>query len=249
MKKVPKRLNREPLIEVIWQVRFEPKPDTSVGDLLPGVLYSALKTSHPGILLHPLPTVSIPAPVAQLDANLRYAAKYRLEDPESRFLYQVGDRFLTMNCRKPYVGWGRFKDRLLVLMKTLEDSGLVPTPLHHSLRYIDLLTLDPAPDVSALQLVLKIGQQAVVSQPLQLRMEMPDDPFTHVVQIATPAEACLPEGPSKGTIIDLETFNMQPPTDWGAIRAQIDPLHDRSKAIFFQKLLTAEAISKLEPEY
>jgi len=134
-------------------------------------------------------------------------------------------------------------------MKTLEDSGLVPTPLHHSLRYIDLLTLDPAPDVSALQLVLKIGQQAVVSQPLQLRMEMPDDPFTHVVQIATPAEASLPEGSSKGTIIDLETFNMQPPTDWNTVRAQIDPLHDRSKAVFFQELLTAEAISRLEPEY
>lgn len=249
MNKLPKRLRLEPLIEVIWQLQFEPKPETSVGDLLPGVLYAELKASHPAIQLHPLPIAGIPAAIVQGDPNLRYVAKYRLEEPGSPVLYQVGDRLLTINCRSPYVGWDQFEEKLLSLVAIVENSGLVPTPLRHSLRYIDLLTLKAPPDLGALQITLEVGQQSMVRQSVQMRMEIPDEAFTHVVQIATPAEASLPEGLTGGTIVDLETFGNEPPKDWSDIRAQLGPLHQRSKAMFFQNLLTAEAISQLDPEY
>ena len=249
MKKVPRRLELEPLVEVIWQVKFEPQPKTSVGDLLPGVLYSTLKATRPGVLLHPLPAASIPSTIARNDPNLRFAPKYRLEDPESPILYQVGDRFVGLHCKKPYVGWERFKELLFALMETLKDSGLVPVPQSHSLRYIDLLTLDPAPDLSALQLDLTIGKQVIASRPMQLRLELPDEHFTHVLQIATPAQANLSEGPSEGTIIDLETSKNQPPIDWPATHEEVNSLHDRCKDFFFQNILTEEAILKLKPEY
>ncbi len=145
MNKIPTRLNKEPLIEAIWQAQFEPKDGLPVGDLLPGILYSALKVDHPNLQLHRLPTADIPAPVAQIDPSLRFSAKYRMEEPGSPFLFQVGDRIVTMNCRKPYAGWSAFKERMLKLINVIESSGLVPTPRRHSLRYIDLLCLDQAP--------------------------------------------------------------------------------------------------------
>lgn len=40
MSPMPKRLLKEPLIEVIWQAQFD---DTNAGDLLPGVLFTELK--------------------------------------------------------------------------------------------------------------------------------------------------------------------------------------------------------------
>ncbi len=249
MNTIPKRLKQEPLIEAIWQVQFEPKPAMPVGDLLPGILYSSLKVAHPGLQIHRLPNADIPAAAAQLDPNLRFTAKYRIAEPGSPFLYQVGDRVVTVNCRKPYSGWDAFKEKILVLAKIAEDSGLVPIPTRHSLRYIDLLTLDPAPDLSALQLALKVGQREVHGLPLQMRMELPDSDFTHIVQVATPAEARLPEGMHKGSVIDLESFFTTAPQGWGEVRMQIDYLHDRSKAMFFQQLLTAEAIERMEPEY
>lgn len=249
MNRLPKRLRLEPLIEVIWQVQFEPKPETSVGDLLPGLLYAGLKQNHREIQLHPLPITAVPAVIVQGDPALRHVAKYRLEEPDTPLLYQIGDRLLTVNCRKPYIGWAEFIGKVLALIDIVEASGLVPSPLRHSLRYINLLTLDPAPNLNALQIQLEVGQQRLSAQPMQLRTEIPDDGFTHIVQIVTPAEANLPNGLATGTILDLETFNNGQVDGWSDIRAQLDSLHQASKALFFQKLLTPEAINQLEPEY
>lgn len=249
MNKIPTRLNKEPLIEAIWQAQFEPKEGLPVGDLLPGILYSALKADHPNLQLHRLPTADIPAFVAQVDPNLRFSAKYRMEEPGSPFLFQVGDRIVTMNCRKPYAGWSAFKEKILKLLDVIESSGLVPMPMRHSLRYIDLLILDPAPDLKALQVQFQIGQWNLQNHPLQMRVEIPDGECNHVIQIATPAEADLPEGKLQGSVIDLETFFSSKPSSWQDVRAQIDQIHDRSKAVFYQQLLTADAIALMEPEY
>ncbi len=249
MNQIPKRLNKEPLIEAIWQVQFEPKDGLPVGDLLPGILYSALKVVYPNLQLQRLPIADIPAPIAQFDQNLRFSAKYRMEEPGSPFLFQVGDRIVTMNCRKPYAGWVAFKDGILKLLDVVEASGLVPFPERHSLRYIDLLILDPAPNLKALQVQFQIGQWSLQNLPLQMRVEIPDEECNHVVQIATPAEANLPEGRFQGSIIDLETVSRSVQSNWQDVRTQIDLIHDRSKAVFYQQLLTSDAIALLDPEY
>lgn len=221
MNQTPKRLNKEPLIEAIWQAQFEPQEGLPVGDLLPGILYSALKIDHPNLQLLRLPTADIPAPVAQLDPNLRFSAKYRMEEPGSPFLFQVGDRIVTMNCRKPYAGWSAFKERILKLLDVIESSRLVPTPKRHSLRYIDLLCLDPTPCLKALQVNFQIGQWSLENRPIQMRVEIPDGDCHHVIQIATPAEANLPEGKLQGSVIDLETFSSSQPDSWQDVRTQI----------------------------
>lgn len=249
MNQIPKRLKKEPLIEAIWQVQFEPKPGLPAGDLLPGVLYSALKTDHSALQLARLPAAEIPAPIEKIDSNLKFAAKYRINEPDNPFLYQVGDRVVTVNCRKPYAGWPTFKDRILKLIDIIENSGLVPVPLRHSLRYIDLLTLEPAPDLSFLQVSMKLGELDIQKRPLQTRVELLDGSCTHVVQIATPAQVQFPEGIKEGAIVDLETFPSGKPKGWSEIVTQIDSLHERSKALFFEHILTRQAIEKMEAEY
>jgi uncharacterized protein (TIGR04255 family) len=211
VQKIPKRLGQEPIIEVIWQVQFESDSQSSIGDLLPGLLYSELKKQHPALQLQRLPAAAIPAPVAQHDPNLRFTAKYRLFDSSSPFLYQVGDCMITMNCRRPYAGWSVFKDKLLRLIDIIESGGVLPVPLGHSLRYIDLITLNQASDLSILQLNLGIGKWNGINYPLQMRIDIPDGDLTQIIQIATPAEANLPEGLLKGTVIDLETLKTKAP--------------------------------------
>jgi uncharacterized protein (TIGR04255 family) len=217
--------------------------------VLPGLLFAWLRAEYPGIQLRRLPTAEIPAVIAQMDPNLQFAAKVRLESPESTFLWQVGDRVATLNCRKPYAGWPGFKTGILELMQTIEQSGLVPQPQRHSLRYIDLLILDEAPDLSALQLDLRLGMHQVRRLPLHTRLELPDADCLHVIQIATPAQVRLPEGIQTGSIVDLETSATFPLESWEQARSQLDMLHDRSKQLFFEHLLTPQAIEALEPEY
>ncbi len=246
MNTIPKRLGKDPLIEALWQMQFD---SPNAGDALPGLLYAKLRQQYPSLQLHRLPTAEIPAAVAQFDPNLRLAAKVRLEATDAPFLWQVGDRVVTLNCRKPYVGWRHFKTAILDLIQTIEGSGLLPRPSRHSLRYINLLTLDSPPDISVLQLTLQIGARAIVKLPLQMRVELPDAAYVHVIQIATPARVRLPEGIHEGNVVDIETQNVDAPGSWDEVRYQLEGLHERSKQLFFAQLLTPQAIQALDPEY
>lgn len=249
MNMIPKRLKKEPLIEAIWQVQFEPATGAPIGDLLPGILFTALRNEHPNLQLQRLLSADIPAQMAQIDPNLRHIAKYRMEEQNSPFMYQVGDRIISLNCRRPYVGWATFKKKILSLVQIIESSRLVPAPLRHSLRYIDFLTLEPAPDLSSLQLSLKLGAFDIQALPLQARVELLDGTCIHIVQVATPAQVGFPEGMKEGSIVDLETFSTENPKGWNDITKQINHLHERSKALFFESILTTQAIEMLDPEY
>lgn len=246
MNPLPKRLKKEPLIEVIWQVQFD--GEQGIGDVLPGVLFTELKKSHSTLQLRRLPTAEIPAPIAQADPNLRFAPKMLMEESGGSLVWQVGDRVITLNCRKPYIGWDGFKKAAVALTQLVENSGLIPNPRRHSLRYIDLLRDELATDLAALRLALKLGDHPIRDR-VQMRLEIPDNECLHVVQVATAAQVHLPTEQAKGTIIDLETLPSNPPDGWDTLRAQLDLLHERSKAFFFRQVLTEETIQQLEPEY
>jgi uncharacterized protein (TIGR04255 family) len=246
---IPKRLRQEPLIETIWQVQFEPAHNQPLGDILPGVLFTAMRARQTDLQLNRLPLADIPAAVAALDPNLRHAAKYRIEAPGWPFLFHVGDRVITINCRRPYVGWDEFKRHIIELIAILDGSGLIPAPRQHSLRYIDLMTLDEAPSLASLRLSLAIGAHTIDKHPLQLRVELPDQGCIHVLQIVTPAQVNLPDGDKRGTLIDLETVAVMNLNSWPAVQDGLGTLHDRTKAMFFDQVLSSEAIDRMEPEY
>ena len=246
---IPKRLLDEPLIEAIWQVQFEPQANNPVGEILPGVLYAALSKDNAQYKVHRLPVADIPPQVAMLDTNLRYAAKYRIESADTPFMVHVGDRVVTLNCRRPYAGWPEFKKQLLALVDTLEGSGLIPSPQRHSLRYIDLVSLGSPPSLSPLKAKLQLGDHSIVYQPVQLRVELPDNGCLHVVQVVSPAQAILPDGKREGTLIDLESVAEIPDMAWASIRDGLEDLHTASKSMFFQHVLTEEATQQMKPEY
>lgn len=242
---LPKRLKKEPLIEVIWQIQFE--GEQGIGEVLSGVLFTELKKSHSTLQFRRLPTADIPEPIAQMDPHLRFATKILMEEPTGSLVWQVGERVITLNCRKPYVGWDRFKEAVLHLTQLVESSGLIPNPQRHSLRYIDLLRDELATDLGTLRLAIKLGDHPIKDR-VQMRLEIPDDDCLHVLQIATAVQVNLPSEQATGTIIDLETQPLNAPGNWEILRSQLDSLHERSKTLFFHQILTDETIQKLEPE-
>jgi uncharacterized protein (TIGR04255 family) len=81
-----------------------------------------------------------------------------MEELGGAFIWQVGDRVIVLNCRKPYVGWDRFKETVAALPRISESNQLIPRP---SLRYIDLLRDELAADLAALKLTLKLGDREI----------------------------------------------------------------------------------------
>jgi len=249
-RRIPTRLKKEPLLETVWEIRFDTEGGLAVGEMLPGMLYQALRETYPTIVR--LPAADIPRPIAQMDEALRYVPTVRLEGPKGTpFAIQVGDRVVALNNRRPYSGWDDFSKRIRELVNLLRSTGLLQKPERFSLKYVDLIELDPPPSLASLQVSLSAWGQSLDEQQVQLRTEIKDDPFVHILQVASPADVVI-AGTERhqGTLVDIDTIlTAAKDTDfWSALDRQLDEAHARSKRLFFD-LLTPEAEQRLEPIY
>lgn len=246
---IPKRLRREPLVEAIWQVIFEDPAKPSPGELMLGILYSHLREKGTEWEVRRLPTAEIPPFVLERDHNLRYAVKFRLESPRTSILYQVGDRVVSVNCRRPYVGWNEFRRCILEVADLIQKMLPWAGPLQHSLRYLDIFPRDLVKGLDRLGLQLSLGGEPIVSQPLHLRVVISYHGCEHILQVFYPADIQLPDGSKvSGTLTDLETY-IEPPNRGIELSRELDTLHDATMAMFFERVLTPELIRELEPEY
>ena len=244
---IPVRLQKEPLLEAVWEIRFAAERDVPTGDVLPGVLYQAVHETYPLSLR--LAAADIPRLIAQQDESLRYLPTMRLESPDAPFAVQIGPRVVTVNCRRPYAGWAAFSARVRVILNLLKTSGLVARAERFSLRYIDLLELDPQPSLASLDVSLRLGGYDLSRQPVQVRTEIADGPFTQVLQVATPVDVTDAQGQRlQGTLVDIDTVHLLGEASWELIDERLDAAHDASKRLFFG-LLTQDAVERLGPVY
>lgn len=244
--KMPTRLKKEPLIEAVWEIRFtSAKP--SVSDLLPGVVFKALPDKYSNIVR--LPSADIPALLVEHDPKFRYVPKIRLEGRNQAV--QIGERVVSLSCRRPYSGWKTFSDDIRTVIKIVRDTGLIDRLERFSLKYIDLIELDQLPSLSCLNLELKMGGYEINTRPVQLRTEIKEGDLIHIIQIVSSAEASIPgeSGRVSGVLLDIDSIRpMKENESWSDVDNNLDDVHLSSKKMFFD-LLTPETTDNLEPEY
>lgn len=243
---IPVRLKKEPLLEAIWEIRFSSdKP--SVAELLPGMLFNSFPQKYGNIVR--LPVADIPAAIAEQDPNLHYVPKIRLENGNQAV--QIGEHVVSLNCRRPYSGWSNFSKDIRSLAAALQRTGLIRTLERFSLKYIDLIELDPPADLGHLNLDLKLGEHQISTKPVQLRTEIREEDVIHIVQVVSPAEVVLPghEKRWKGVLLDIDTIRPLSETQsWDELERCLDGAHMSCKRMFYS-LLKPETVERLEPEY
>jgi uncharacterized protein (TIGR04255 family) len=242
---IPKRLRKEPLVEALWEIRFR-SDNESVGDLLPGLVFKAMGALYPKI--ERLPAANLPSSVLQQDATLHYIPTIRLEG--NPYSIQIGKHVVSLSCRRPYTGWGQFEPRIFELADMLKETNLLTRLERFSLKYIDIIPWADLPSLEPLQILIKLGEHELTNNPVQLRTELRENGFLHIVKIASPAQAALPTGESfEGVLIDLDTIYQQESNElWPDFSHLLGRAHKFSKSLFFH-LLTKEMIDQLEPEY
>jgi uncharacterized protein (TIGR04255 family) len=244
--KIPVRLKKEPLLEAICEIRFS-GTKSSIADLLPGILFKALPGKYGNIVR--LPAADIPAPIVEHDRNLRYAPKIRLENGNQAV--QIGEHVVSLSCRRPYTGWGRFSADIRELVRTVKDTGLIESLERFSLKYVDLIELEQPVGLGCLNLDLKLGAHEISTKPFQLRTEIKENDLTHIVQIVSPAQVSLPgiQDRLKGVLLDIDTIKfLGNKESWDELDGRLDDVHMACKRMFFS-LMKPGTIDKLEPEY
>ena len=243
--KIPLRLNEEPLIETLWEIRFS-SARPSVADLLPGLVFKELPDKYPNIIR--LPAADIPAPIVEQDPSLKYVPKIRLEGGNQAV--QIGEHVISLSCRRPYPGWETFSKDIRSVIEIVQNIGLIDRLERFSLKYVNLIDIVQPPDLTCLNVDLKIASYSIDIQPVLLRTEIKRNNIVHYIQIVSPAEASLPGEPRlRGVLLDIDSIrHLNENESWSVVDSQLDDVHLSSKEVFFN-LLTPNTIDNLEPEY
>lgn len=244
--RMPVRLAREPLIEAIWELRFQSRA-RAVGDVLPGLVYRQLQNKYPHVVR--LPVADIPRPIAQQEASLRYMPRIAMHAENQAVL--LGERVAALSVRRPYRGWAKFSDDIRTLIAVLQETGLIDTIERFSLKYVDVIDIGPEPTLNWLNMTLRLGAHEIGAEPVQVRAEIREGNVTHMVQAISPAEVKFDDGSEtlRGVLLEIDSVRLMTPGEsWSVVQSELDAIHDSCKQMFFS-LLTAETLAKLEPVY
>jgi uncharacterized protein (TIGR04255 family) len=240
---MPIGLGKSPLVEVIFEIRFEPAVPTA-GDLLPGLLYSSMKTQYPDI--EPLPIASIPRQIRDQQVELRYHASHRLKG-EHRIL-QFGDRVLSLHATK-YPGWTSFKPWVEFVTNSAKETGLLKQIERFSFKYLNLIEASAdEQQLSFLDARIEINGNTPIERGFRLRAERDDGPFLTIIEIITNATAKRDEGVLSGLLVTVDTLRNGVGNDyWTNQSTLIEEGHAVVKDIFFNKLITESTLNRLDP--
>lgn len=246
--KLPKKLAKEPLIDVVFEVRFVSTVPGS--NILPGLLFTELGNVE-GI--ESFPVAQLPSMARDSDPHLRYAPLSRLNWQGFNIL--VGDRTLGIACKMPYPGWSKFKEAIRTVLEALKNATFITEIERYSIKYVDFFDVgtDIKRGVDQFNLALSVGTHALSAENLQIRIEIPKDHFLHAVQVLT--NATIPDVAGQlrtGAILDVDSFFSQEPLSVQALlenlEERIDAIHLANKQMFFD-CLSKQGLANLEPVY
>jgi uncharacterized protein (TIGR04255 family) len=242
----PIKLKDEPLIEAIWEIRFQ-STKGPVYDLLPGLIHARL--GRPETRAHRLRAANLPLESSDNDPKLRYVPRMRMEHKNEAI--QVGSHMVSLHSRRPYVGWQRFSGRIGELVQVLKATELIDHLERFSLKYVDLIALDESPTLDWLDVAVTLANNPILTAPILLRTEMKEEECTQIIQVVCPAEVTFPgsDDRTEGLLLEIDTImSLRGESSWDEMTDSIESVHDKSKARFFD-LLAENTLAKLRPVY
>lgn len=247
-KLLPIKLNKEPLVEAICQLRVVGK--AALNTLAPGLLLAKYPADVSDI--QQLAAAMVPEPVRAMQPELAFAPLVKLKF--KNVLVMIGERSITVANPAPYLGWASFKPLIVEVFTVLLESKLVSRVERYSLKYTNVLKANEAPDsLGALALSLKVGQLELNKRATSVRTETLTDGLVTIITL-TGGVTVQAEGqaPMQGSLIDIDTICQNNVQDADAfissMPSELDRVRRINKETFFE-CLTDEAIHELGPVF
>ncbi len=247
-KRIPKRLAKEPLLEAVWELRFQSGADT-VENLLSGIIYDKMAGSF-GTPVRLAPA-DIPLAARVHQPVLNYTPMFRFDGTgeKAALSIQIAPRAITVNCRKPYLGWEKFKSEIMVLAEVVRKTGLIAAIERFSLKYVDLVPATGPDYLTPLEGQLNLGGYNLGCSPLQVTSQLSEGDFVHVITLLAPARVQAELTTAEGLLVDIDTiFPASSESFWDRFGSLLDQAHGFNHALFFG-ILKPETIEQLEPEF
>lgn len=245
--KLPKTLDREPLVDAVFEVRMGGAPQ--LADLLPGALFGQLT---PKPTLQRLPAAEIPKPVRDQDPNLTFSPVIRLDWGE--FTISFGDRNLVIACKLPYPKWPAFKEAILSIVAKVAQVGITGPVERYSVKYVNLIQAPTlAAQIAKINMSVKVGDVEAKDDHLSVQLHRNEGDTLHIMSVVTGAQGKMPDGQTVfGAVVDIDSIRTTHFSDFGAFAAKLEPavesLRQANKIKFFS-CLTEATINEMGPKY
>lgn len=230
--RMPIKLNKDPILEAIFELRFDSNVD-QIAELLPGILFTSLKDKFPKI--EPLPTARIPVEIRKTDPNLLFKPTSRLLG--KLYSIAIGEKVVSLNCQRPYQGWDDFKGEITILLDLLKKTNMVDLIRRFSVKYINIISVNEGTfGLEKLDLDIRLGDINLISNPTSIRTEFFVDSFMNIVSIVPRANAKIHNTSEhlQGIILDIDTiFAKESGISWDEILNLLDHAHNTEKDIFY----------------
>ncbi|MDM8568357.1 TIGR04255 family protein [Thiotrichales bacterium HSG1] len=234
---LPKRISPCPIIEAIFEIRFDSKlPE----DAIFGIFYNKFQDKYQKV--EQLPILQLPQVVRTQDMNLIYAPHYRLLNENMNI--QIGPKIFSLANVGEYIGWDNFLEQIQETYEKVEETGVLSNINRISLRYINFFkNVNIIMDTS---FKASIGDEILNNEKINFIAEISSGKSIQNLKIINSAEVVLSEKKIKGSIIDIDTaVNL---TDFENFLSAINYAHDKEKMLFY-KVLGEQFINTLNPEY
>jgi uncharacterized protein (TIGR04255 family) len=197
---MPTLLRNPPLVEAVFELRFNPNLDAA-GDILIGLLYASLNAQYSRV--EPLPMANVPREIRSRDPNLRYQASHRLwGDGKS---VHVGD-YVVGTSTTAYPGWDKFREQVEQVVQAVHSTKIVKDVERFSFRYVNILQADPsASQFDLLNCRIEVAGTVPLERGFMLRIEQDDGPYTSIIQLYPNASIESPEVNVSGLLVDIDT--------------------------------------------
>ncbi len=246
MTPLPTSLEREPLVDAVFEVRVNGAPP--LGDILPGYLLHEL--GH-GTSISRLPTAEIPYPMRKDDANLQFAPVQRIDVDGYSIL--VGDRNIIVSCDLPYPKWPNFKNAILDFMNRISKANLPGIVERYSLKYVNLIQAPSYEEqISKIAMRIRLGDLEVRCEHVTLTVHRKENDIVHILSVATGARGTFGEKDVTGVLVDVDSIREVNGPSFSVftegLEDSVETLRQSNKRKFFS-CLTEASIKEMEPSY
>lgn len=237
MDKLPLSITPCPIIEAIFEIRFE---SSLPGDAIFGIVYNQFKDEFQNV--EQLSILQLPAAIRNQDPNLKFSPYYKIK--KDNFIIQIGPNVFSLTNVKDYCGWKAFSKKICDTYSKISELNLIKKHLRTALRYINIL-----PDTNVFEksnLCINLNNNHLGANQINFTVEIPHEHGASNLKVINFAEAIFENQAVKGSIVDIDTHVQH--EKFNSFKESIEHAHTAEKELFFN-LLDSEFLKTLNPVY
>ena len=241
--KIPVKLNLCPIIESVFEIRFDSNLDANIVFAL---IYGKLKDDFPTI--EALPLSEVPASMRDTDPNLKYQPAYKLHYKDNEnIVLQICAKSVGFSFTPEYCGWKEFRSFVNRYLNVIHETGVIGRLVRIGFRVINFIDGNVF-DGEKIKLNIRIGEKEIPYKETTIKTVFSEGEYHSTVSIINQARLNNSTPIRIGSVIDVDTFSVTCERFFDNASEFLEDIHKSEKKVFFS-LLTNQFLESLQPEY